>query len=242
VKNNPQDGLPYVWIPAGSFTMGCSAGDDQCFSEEKPAHQVSISKGFWIGQTEVTIAAYEKFAGITFAGTTEDRTISANNPLSLTRDQHDAQSMPVVNVTWDEASDFCKWAGGRLPTEAEWEYAARAGSSTSRYSEIDDIAWYEKNSGNTSHQVGQKRANQFGLFDMLGNAWEWVNDWYDGKYYASSPELDPAGPATGQMHGLRGGSWLNNSKLLRASDRGRSISDLRFNYFGLRCVLTADGH
>jgi formylglycine-generating enzyme required for sulfatase activity len=228
VRQNSQDGQPYVWIPAGTFTMGCSIGDEQCFSEEKPAHQVTISKGFWMGQTEVTVEAYEKFAGIT-----EDR-LSSNN------DAH-GHDTPVVNVTWDEAHYFCKWAGGRLPTEAEWEYAARAGSSTSRYGELDEIAWYDKNSENTVHRAGQKRANQFGLFDMLGNAWEWVNDWYDGKYYARSPEVDPAGPETGQMHGLRGGSWLNNSKLVRASDRGRSLPELRFNYFGLRCVLTADG-
>jgi formylglycine-generating enzyme required for sulfatase activity len=228
VRKNSQDGQLYVWIPAGTFTMGCSTGDEQCFSEEKPAHQVTISKGFWIGQTEVTVEAYEKFAGIT-----EDRP-SSNN------DQH-GHDTPVVNVTWDEAHDFCKWAGGRLPTEAEWEYAARAGSSTSRYGELDEIAWYDKNSENTVHRAGQKRANPFGLFDMLGNAWEWVNDWYDGKYYSRSPEVDPVGPETGQMHGLRGGSWLNNSKLVRASDRGRSLPELRFNYFGLRCVLTADG-
>ncbi len=223
VKTNPQDGLEYVWIPAGSFNMGCSTGDDQCFSEEKPAHLVSLSKGFWMGRTEVTVEAYEKFAGIVEH-----------------RYQHDGYSMPVVNVTWDEANDFCKWAGGRLPTEAEWEYAARAGSSTSRYGELDDIAWHEKNSGNTIHQVGQKQSNKFGLFDMLGNAWEWVNDWYDGKYYVSSPELDPTGPETGQLHGLRGGSWLSSSKLLRASDRGRSLAELRFNYFGLRCALPAN--
>lgn len=228
VRKNSQDGQTYVWIPAGSFTMGCSTGDEQCFSEEKPAHQVTISKGFWIGQTEVTVEAYEKFAGIT-----EDR-------LSSHDDEH-GHDTPVVNVTWDEASDYCKWAGGRLPTEAEWEYAARAGTPTSRYGELDEIAWYDKNSENTIHRAGQKGANQFGLFDMLGNAWEWVNDWYDGKYYSRSPEVDPAGPATGQMHGLRGGSWLNNSKLVRASDRGRSLPELRFNYFGLRCVLTADG-
>jgi formylglycine-generating enzyme required for sulfatase activity len=233
-KRNPQDGMQYVWIPPGRFMMGCSNGDDQCFSEEKPVHQVSISRGFWIGQTEVTVEAYKKFAGIT-----DDRTTSNSAPPSNT-DLHDGRAMPVVNVTWDEANDFCKWAGGRLPTEAEWEYAARGGSSTSHYGELDDIAWYEKNSGNTIHQVGQKQPNKFGLFDTLGNAWEWVSDWYDGKYYARSPELDPTGPETGQLHGLRGGSWLSSSKLLRTSDRGRSLPDLRFNYFGLRCALTAD--
>lgn len=233
-KTNPQDGMQYVWVPPGTFMMGCSPGDDQCFNEEKPTHQVSLSKGFWIGQTEVTVEAYKKFAGIA-----DDRAAS-NSALPSNTDLHDGRAMPVVNVTWDEANDFCKWAGGRLPTEAEWEYAARGGSSTSRYGELDYITWYEKNSGNTIHQVGQKQPNKFGLFDTLGNAWEWVSDWYDGKYYARSPELDPTGPETGQLHGLRGGSWLSSSKLLRTSDRGRSFANLRFNYFGLRCALTAD--
>jgi formylglycine-generating enzyme required for sulfatase activity len=234
IKTNPQDEQPYVWIPSGNFTMGCSPGDDQCFSEEKPAHQVSISQGFWMGETEVTVAAYEKFAGIT-----EGHEKSATRDVSSS-DQENGQSTPAVNLTWDEAGDFCKWAGGRLPTEAEWEYAARAGTSTSRYGELDDIAWYEKNSRNTIHRVGQKRANRFGLFDMMGNAWEWVNDFYDGKYYSRSPQSDPTGPETGQLHGLRGGSWLNNAKLVRVSDRGRSTAELRFNYFGLRCVLKGD--
>jgi formylglycine-generating enzyme required for sulfatase activity len=235
-KTNAQDEQVYVWIPPGNFTMGCSPGDNQCFSEEKPAHEVNISQGFWIGQTEVTIHAYEKFAGIT------DSSKTSGSGDSSTSEHESDPSMPAVNVTWDEANDFCKWAGGRLPTEAEWEYAARAGTSTSRYGELDEIAWYDKNSGNSIHKAGQKRANNFGLFDMLGNTWEWVSDFYDGKYYSRSPQSDPTGPVSGKLHGLRGGSWLNNSKLVRVSDRGRSTPELRFNYFGLRCVLTGDSH
>jgi formylglycine-generating enzyme required for sulfatase activity len=236
IKTNAQDAQVYVWIPAGNFMMGCSPGDDQCFSEEKPAHEVSLSQGFWLGRTEVTIHAYEKFAGIA------DGQLKSGSGSASSSEQENESSMPVVNVTWDEANDFCKWAGGRLPTEAEWEYAARAGTSTSRYGELDEIAWYDKNSGNSIHKAGQKRANKFGLFDMLGNTWEWVSDFYDGKYYSRSPQSDPTGPVTGRLHGLRGGSWLNNSKLVRVSDRGRSTPELRFNYFGLRCVLPGDSH
>lgn len=230
-KTNPPDELRFVWIPPGTFTMGCSPGDNECFSEEQPAHRVTISKGFWIGQTEVTVRAYERFAGISRA--------LASLPTASKPAGHSASedSMPIVLVTWDEARDYCKWAGGRLPTEAEWEYAARGGSTEARYGKLDEIAWYQKNSGDTIHEVSQKLANDFGLFDMLGNAWEWVNDWYEGTYYFVSPELDPQGPASGMMHGLRGGSWMNSSNLLRLSDRGRSIADLRFNYFGVRCVL-----
>jgi|HubBroStandDraft_6_1064221.scaffolds.fasta_scaffold50376_1 formylglycine-generating enzyme required for sulfatase activity len=230
-RTNPSDGLLFVWIPPASFTMGCSAGDNECFSEELPAHRVTISKGFWMGQTEVTLRAYERFAGIPQADTPP--------PTDRKTAEHKASedSTPIVLVSWDEARDYCKWAGGRLPTEAEWEYAARGGSTQARYGKLDEIAWYQKNSGNKIHAVSEKLANGFGLFDTLGNAWEWVNDWYAGTYYSTSPELDPQGPATGTMHVLRGGSWMNSSNLLRLSDRGRSNSDLRFNYFGVRCVL-----
>jgi formylglycine-generating enzyme required for sulfatase activity len=231
-KTNPQDGQVYVWIPPGSFMMGCSADDEQCFNDEKPAHQVTISQGFWIGQTEVTVRAYEKFAGVEGGS---NKTASGDIPAGNTTAE---QLMPAVNITWDEATRFCTWAGGRLPTEAQWEYAARAGSSTARYNDVDEIAWYDKNSNNTVHQAAQKRANALGLFDMLGNAWEWVSDFYDGQYYSKSPSSDPAGPDAGHLHGLRGGSWLSNSKLVRVSDRGRSTAELRFNYFGLRCVLS----
>jgi formylglycine-generating enzyme required for sulfatase activity len=229
-KRNPQDGLLYVWIPPGSFSMGCSMGDQDCFSEETPTHPVTISKGFWMGQTEVTVRAYEVFAGIPKS----DSRDLAN--ATQTTSEH-SEAMPIVDVTWEEARDYCKWAGGRPPTEAEWEYAARAGTTQARYGELDQIAWYQKNSDNSAHEVSRSRANNFGLFDMLGNAWEWTNDWYDGSYYSKSPAVDPTGPESGTMHVLRGGSWMNTSNLLRVSDRGRSNGELRFNYFGVRCVL-----
>ncbi len=224
-RRNPQDGLFYRWIPPGSFSMGCSAGDQECFREEMPPHRITLSQGFWIGQTEVTVEAYEKFAGLPVS----DKADASVHPEA-------DKSEPIVVVTWEEARDYCKWEGGRLPTEAEWEYAARGGSSAARYGALDQIAWYQKNSGNRTHPVSQKVANGFGLFDVLGNAWEWVNDWYDGTYYSESPNVDPIGPKSGTMHVLRGGSWMNTANLLRVSDRGRSNADLRFNYFGMRCV------
>jgi formylglycine-generating enzyme required for sulfatase activity len=212
--------------------MGCSDGDDKCSSEEKPAHQVTLSEGYWIGQTEVTVEAYERFAGISKVGAQT----ASNRARSFEGAGEISETMPIVEVTWDEATEYCKWAGGRLPTEAEWEDAARGGSTEARYGTLDEIAWFQGNSMNSCHEVGRKQGNGFGLFDVLGNVWEWVNDWYDGSYYSRSPVIDPHGPESGQMRVLRGGSWLSVAKLVRFSDRGRSQPDARTNYYGLRCV------
>jgi formylglycine-generating enzyme required for sulfatase activity len=226
VRVNAKDGLKYAWIPPGTFMMGCSPGDNDCAADEKPAHQVAITKGFWIGQTPVTVAAYKRFAGAT--GRHMPEAPDFNNGWTN-------ENMPIVMVTWSDAEAYCTWAGGRLPTEAEWEYAARGGSTEARYGPIDDIAWYADNSGrqrldstgnrslqdcvnyeqrmkengNGTHEVAQKRANGFGLYDMLGNVYELVNDWYHEKYYQSSPSQDPQGPGSGRYRVVRGGCWYN---------------------------------
>jgi formylglycine-generating enzyme required for sulfatase activity len=207
---NPIDGLTYMWIPPGSFQMGCSPGDTECEDDEKPPHQVTITKGFWLGQTEVTVGAYKRFA--IAAG-------KAMPPAPAFNPAWRNEQMPMVNVSWDNARAYCVWAGGRLPTEAEWEYAARAGDTEVRYGSLDEVAWYNANSGGRAHPVGEKRANGFGLCDMLGNVWEWVNDWYDENYYRSSLSQDPPGPATGHGRVLRGGSWLNGPKSVRLPNR-----------------------
>jgi formylglycine-generating enzyme required for sulfatase activity len=143
--------------------------------------------------------------------------------------------MPITNVIWDDAQGYCGWMGGRLPTEAEWEYAARGGSTAVRYGNLDEIAWYKENSGNAPHDVAQKRSNGFGLYDMLGNVWEWVNDWYDEHYYQSSPSQDPSGPASGQWRAVRGGSWRSVDYWTRVSSRefaGIFIFDVGFRCGG----------
>jgi len=226
VRENTNDGLKYVWIGPGTFVMGCSPGDNECFDQEKPAHQVKITKGFWIGQTEVTVAAYKRFA----AGT--GRPMAPEPIFNL--DWNDEQ-MPIVNVSWDDAQAYCTWAGGHLPSEAEWEYAARAGSKEARYGSPDEVAWYNANSGLQAHPVGKKLVNGFGLYDVLGNVWEWVNDWYDENYYKSSPSQDPPGPASGLQHVLRGGSWGGLARYARVSVRIRGFSGDVKGFNGFRC-------
>jgi len=226
VRENPRDGLKYVWIPPGTFMMGCSPGDNECEKDEKPSHQVTISKGFWIGQTEVTVGAFKRFA----AATERPMPDAPRFNKGWANDR-----MPIVNVTWNDAHDFCAWAGARLPTEAEWEYAARGESTEARYGSIDEVAWYSVNSGGQTHPVGEKRANGFGLHDVLGNVWEWVNDWYDQNYYQNSPSQDPSGPTGGQQRVLRGGAWVSVPWVVRVSFRS-SYNPANRNYINVvRC-------
>jgi formylglycine-generating enzyme required for sulfatase activity len=228
LKVNPKDGLKYAWTPPGTFMMGCSTGDTECGPDEKPPHQVTITKGFLLGQTEVTVGAYKRFAAAT--GRQIPNAPSFNSGWAN-------DSMPIVNVNWNDAHDYCTWEGGRLPTEAEWEYAARARSTEARYGPIDEVAWYVNNSGAKTHEVAKKRANGFGLYDTLGNVWEWVNDWYDQDYYQNSPSQDPTGPASGQLRVLRGGCWFYGPGNARVSDRYRFNPRLSYYYLvGFRCA------
>jgi formylglycine-generating enzyme required for sulfatase activity len=216
-KVNAKDGLTYVWIPPGTFQMGCSPGDGECYDDERPVHEVKISNGFWMGQTEVTQAAWEHVMG--------------NNPSRVKR-----LDLPIQAIGWNDARTYCQTAGMRLPTEAEWEYAARAANTASRYGNIGDIAWYGGNSGDSPHEVGGKPANAWGLYDTLGNVWEWVADWADD--YTASSATDPQGPATGASRVLRGGAWGVNPQNARVSMRFEvSPTNHDFDqYFGVRCA------
>jgi formylglycine-generating enzyme required for sulfatase activity len=231
VQENPIDGLKYLWIPPGTFQMGCSPGDSKCEGDEKPSHRVTISKGFWIGQTEVTVGAYKRFAAAT----------GREMPPAPDFDKRWANdSMPVVNVSWTDAYGYCEWAGGRLPTEAEWEYAARGGSADPRYGNLNEVAWYSNNSGGQAHEVPQKRANGFGLYDTLGNVWEWVNDWYDENYYQHNPSEDPSGPTGGEYRVRCGGSWDDDPIVVRVSNRYGFSPGFRVNNWGVRCAREVD--
>ncbi|MHB8655720.1 MAG: SUMF1/EgtB/PvdO family nonheme iron enzyme [Terriglobia bacterium] len=261
VRLNPKDGLKYVWIPRGTFMMGCSPRDRKCDAAEKPAHQVTITKGFWMGQTEVTVGAYKRFARSAGKAIPPEPNFMGR----ALNSGWNKDAMPIVDVTWDEARDYCSWAGGRLPTEAEWEYAARGGNTDARYRPLDEVAWYADNSGqqrldsaqiseddpknyaqrlkdngNGMHEVAQKRPNGFGLFDTLGNVWEWVNDWYDANYYQNSPSQDPTGSPSGTARVLRGGSWLDYPMSVRVSYRVWYIPGNRNYRLGFRCAREVD--
>jgi len=231
VQANAKDGLKYVRIPAGTFMMGCSPGDEECQPDETPRHEVTITKDFWIGQTEVTVGAYKRFIA---APGRQIHAAPSFNP-DWANDY-----MPIVSVTWDESRDYCVWAGGRLPTEAEWEYAARGGSTQARYGSLAEIA-SSSPYGSLPRVVGQKRANGFGLFDVLGNASEWVNDWYDEKYYQHSPSKDPTGPAVGGSRVLRGGPLTATPWIVRVSYRDRKNPGGRDFYDSFRCVWEGAG-
>jgi formylglycine-generating enzyme required for sulfatase activity len=257
-KVNPKDGMTYVWVEQATFMMGCSPNDKESYNDEKPAQQVTITKGFWIGQTPVTLGAFNRYAKETGAPMPPDRDERGWKINAAAGDD----TLPVVAVTWNEATAYCRWAGMRLPTEAEWELAARGGSTTARYGDLDDIAWFADNSGklwinsasmdqrdrriyyqrllangNGPKPVAQKRPNGFGLYDMLGNVWEWTADWYDPNYYgAMRVSVDPTGPPEGQHRTLRGRSWANSPQGVRVSVRHREHPERRLSNIGFRGV------
>jgi formylglycine-generating enzyme required for sulfatase activity len=256
-RDNARDGQRYVWAPPGKFTMGCSPLDKYCATDENPAHPVEITRGFWIGQTPVTVAAWKRYR----TATGKPALLAADEFGRKLNEAAAETTQPAVAATWDEAKDYCSWAGLRLPTEAEWEYAARAGSNASRYGEVDDVAWYGDNSGkkpidsaglfredppkydkrlfsngNGPRGVTQKKPNAWGLYDILGNVWEWVADYYSANYYGSSPAADPPGPAEGTQRVLRGGAWNTLPNNIRVSYRLTNPPGDRINTFGFRCA------
>lgn len=271
-KKNSIDGLEYLAISPGGFEMGCLAEEGHCEADAASRHRVSISKGFWLGRTEVTVKAFTRFVSATryvtdverngkgsILGTnatwTEKADANWRNP-GFKQDERD----PVVLVSWNDAAAFCKWSGGRLPTEAEWEYAGR-GEASLRPGALEDVAWFANNAGsshldsasiwrtdgrnyekrivangNRPRRTGVKAANGFGVHDMIGNVFEWTADWYGEKYYAASPSQDPRGPASGDRRVLRGGSWNDDPRYAGVSFRGQGRPDTSDTTFGFRCA------
>jgi formylglycine-generating enzyme required for sulfatase activity len=215
--------IEMLLVPPGTFNMGCSASNAYgCNSDENPVHQVTLTNAFYIGRYEVTQAQWTAKMG---SNPSWFQSASAQVPAAQ------VPNRPVEQVSWNTIQGFLSTTGLRLPTEAEWEYAYRAGTTTAYHSMpgfpngtnddtlVGNIAWFSSNSASQTRPVGGKAANALGLHDMSGNVWEWVNDWFSATYYASSPSTNPPGPASGSIRVLRGGSWGLDTDYLRSSYR-----------------------
>ena len=231
-------------IPANSFQMGCDSSNlaETCYSDQQPLHTVTLD-AYSIDKYEVTNARYQACVaagGCTAPGSVDSTTRSPYYGTSTYADY------PVIQVNWHQASAFCAWAGRRLPTEAEWEKAARGSSDTRTYpwgSSVPDCVKlnYRPASGacvGDTSRVGSYPSGMspYGVLDMAGNVHEWVNDWYDGSYYSVSPGSNPQGPATGEHRVLRGGSWSFNDNGVRSAFRYGGYPDNRISLVGFRCV------
>ncbi|MHB8524020.1 MAG: formylglycine-generating enzyme family protein [Limisphaerales bacterium] len=229
-----------VFIPPGTFRMGSPTNEVDRYDDEGPQTAVTISRGFWMGKYLVTQGDYAAVMG--------------TNPSSFTGDL----SLPVETVSWFDATNYCEVltqserAAGRiapnsvyrLPTEAEWEYACRAWTSTRfsfgddpGYTNLTNYAWYLDNSGSKTHPVGQQLANPWGLYDMHGNVFEWCQDWYGP--YPGGMAIDPQGPATGSYRGFRGGVWRYSAGLCRSAVRFGGLPVSKYSGVGFRVLLAS---
>ncbi len=233
IRDN-SSGIEMLLIPGGTFNMGCSASNSyDCDGDESPTHQVTLSKAFYLGKTEVTQAQWQAKMG--------------GNP-SYFKDYFDSPSRPVEKVSWNDIAGFNIATGLRLPTEAEWEYACRGTTITAFHSMpgypngtnddsmFGNIAWDYNNSENQTHPVAGKAANEFGLYDMSGNVWEWCNDWY--QIYAAGNATDPAGPSSGSARVMRGGGYYDYSFYCRSSYLLGDVPDTRWRNLGFRAART----
>ena len=222
-----------IKVEGGTFDMGAKDKnpngvnyDSKADSDEKPVHSVTLSD-YYIGETEVTQELWEEVMG--------------SNPSKFK-----GSKKPVEMVSWNDCQEFIKKLNQltgknfRLPTEAEWEYAARGGNKSQGYKysgsdDIEDVAWYWDNSLYETHPVGAKTPNELGLYDMSGNVWEWCSDWKD--YYSSSPQINPTGPTSGSYRVSRGGGWYGRAQGCRVADRSNGIPGNRYDYLGFRLVM-----
>jgi len=237
MKVSTSDGMTLLVVPGGDFSMGANDNDSSAEKDERPQHKVNLNT-FWIDQTEVTNAMYERCV----------QGGSCSPPNDTSSSKYDNYfpaygDYPVVNVTWSQATTYCEWAGRRLPTEAEWEKAAR-GTDRRLYPWGQDLSCNLANYGGVNGCVGDPLAvgsypagsSPYGAFDMGGNVSEWVNDWYDAGYYNISPDKNPTGPPSGSNHTARGGSWYTYPSFLRTSNRISMEASDANNRFGFRCA------
>jgi formylglycine-generating enzyme required for sulfatase activity len=217
-------------VEGGTFMMGAMEDDARANANEKPAHEVTLTYDYYMGQTEVTQGLWKAVMG------------SDNNPSTMKGDD-----LPVNNVLWGDARAFVYKLNQMtglsfdLPTEAEWQFAARGGNRSKGYlyagsDNVRDVAWYSSNSGGVTHTVETKQPNELGIYDMSGNVFEWCSDWYSSSSYSSSSQTNPQGPSSGSARVLRGGSWNSNASCCHVANRnGGNPSHTRYDY-GFRVV------
>ncbi len=228
-KTYGKDSVAMVLIPGGSFVMGSSSG----YPDEQPGHEVYID-AFYIDINEVTNAQYEKFF---------DETGYLQPDFWFP--EIDSPDEPVVGVAWQDAVAYATWAGKRLPTEAEWEYAARGGNVKTKYpwgNEPDETFEFANLNSFGIAPVKSFKPNGYGLYDMIGNVWEWCSDWYNKDYYTTSPDRNPQGPADGKSKVLRGWAWHSNPYHATVTKRYHSHPSSKSYSYGFRCVKTADSN
>ncbi|MBW7960584.1 SUMF1/EgtB/PvdO family nonheme iron enzyme [Patescibacteria group bacterium] len=226
-----------VYVEGGTFTMGCRERGSFCSDDEKPAHQVTVSS-FSIGKYPVTVEEYRYYC-------IQTGIIMPDAPSWGWHDDH-----PMVYVNWNDTQGYVNWLSRetgknyRLPTEAEWEFAARGGNQSRDYNysgsnTIDEAAWYGKErAGQRTHSVGGKKGNELSLYDMSGNVWEWCQDWYGEDYYNNSPSINPKGPSSGFSRVLRGGNWFDGTTYCLVAHRHTSHPGNRSDDRGFRIVLS----
>lgn len=224
------DGIEYAfrWCSPGEFTMGAPKSEwpdrPSYWTYDETPHKVKITRGFWLLETEVTQAMWQSVMG--------------ENPSKFK-----GYWNPVDCVSWDDSQEFCKKLSQKLgqkiqlPTEAQWEYACRAGTSGPYAGTLDEMAWYSSNSGSATHVVGQKKPNAWGLYDMHGNVWEWCSDYWDENYYSKSPTSDPENTTSSSYRVLRGGGWIFSAEYCRSALRDRHDPGFRGDDLGLRVLL-----
>jgi eukaryotic-like serine/threonine-protein kinase len=264
------DGMIQVFVPGGDFSMG---SDTSSYADERPVHTVFLDS-YWIDQTEVTNAMFETFVNQSGYQTDAEETGSSyvynpddnsdelthgadwQHPLGPDSNLMELSQYPVVHVSWNDALAYCEWAGRRLPTEAEWEKAARGTDGRTfpwgndfdgtrlNFADVNLNASLGNSNFDDGYQLSSpvgnylSGASPYGALDLAGNVWEWVNDWVDESYYQSSPPGNPGGPATGEYHVLRGGSWHDPEDGQRTAYRGWATPDDTDITLGFRCALS----
>jgi formylglycine-generating enzyme required for sulfatase activity len=258
--NKLTGGIDLVYVRGGSFEMGSEKGE----SDEKPVHIITLSN-YFIGKYEVTVGQFRKFIAATGYKTSADINGGSYlwngsqwklqpginweyDALGFKRPETE-ENHPVIHVSWTDALEYTKWLSSvtgkafRLPTEAEWEFAARGGMSSNGYTfagsnDINQVAWSLDNKSNQTFPVGKKQPNELGIYDMTGNVWEWCNDWYDADYYAKSPSTNPQGSKSGLFKVIRGGSWGGLSNFNRVTFRYRYFPGNRGKFNGFRIAAS----